>query len=97
MDVAFLDAIMISAIILLLQWSFEGNITGAFSMEAFTATGGRLTCIMGTKGWLKGDMKKFEVTDFLTNKHSVWNQDISSLPDMRGMQVVTLALSKILF
>ena len=63
---------------------FEGNITGAFSMEAFTATGGRLTCIMGTKGWLKGDMKKFEVTDFLTNKHSVWNQDISSLPGYEG-------------
>lgn len=36
---------------------FDNNITGAFSMEAFTATGGRLTRVMGTKGWIEGDMK----------------------------------------
>ena len=63
---------------------FDNNITGAFSMEAFTATGGRLTRIMGTKGWIEGDMKKFTVTDFLTNKKLVWNKDISSLPGYEG-------------
>ena len=63
---------------------FDNNITGAFSMEAFTATGGRLTRIMGTKGRIEGDMKKFTVTDFLTNKKLVWNKDISSLPGYEG-------------
>ena len=63
---------------------FEDNITCAFSMEAFTATGGRLTRIMGTHGWIEGDMKKFTVTDFLTNKKRVWNEDISSLPGYEG-------------
>ena len=63
---------------------FDNNITGAFSMEAFTATGGRLTRVMGTKGWIEGDMKKFTVTDFLTNKKLVWNKDISSLPGYEG-------------
>lgn len=63
---------------------FEDNITGVFSMEAFTATGGRLTRIMGTKGWIQGNMEKFEVVDFLTNKCLVWDQDISSLPGYEG-------------
>lgn len=63
---------------------FGDQITAAFSMEAFTATGGRLTRIMGTQGWIEGDMKKFTVTDFLTNKKSIWNQDISSLPGYEG-------------
>lgn len=66
------------------SFEFDGNITGAFSMEAFTATGGRLTRIMGTKGWIEGDMKKFTVTDFLTRKQLVWNKDISSLPGYEG-------------
>lgn len=69
---------------LVVSMEFADHVTAAFSMEAFTATGGRLTRIMGTRGWIEGDMKKFTVTDFLTNKKSVWNQDISALPGYEG-------------
>lgn len=63
---------------------FEGKVTASFSMEAFTAEGGRLIRVMGTKGYVDGDMKSFMVTDFLTGQKSVWAQDISSLPGYEG-------------
>lgn len=59
---------------------FKGGLTAGFNMEAFTSYSGRYTRIMGTKGDIVGDMKKFTVTDFLTAKQSVWNDDVSTLP-----------------
>lgn len=59
---------------------FEGGLTAAFSMEAFTSYEGRRTRIMGTKGDVVGDMTSFTHTDFLTGKQTVWNEDISDLP-----------------
>lgn len=59
---------------------FKGGLTAGFNMEAFTSYSGRYTRIMGTKGDIVGDMKTFTVTDFLTAKQSVWNEDISTLP-----------------
>ncbi len=63
---------------------FESGITAAFSMEAHTSSGGRKTRIMGTKGDITGDMKSFTITDFLTNKQTVWNEDITDLPGYQG-------------
>ena len=54
---------------------FEGNITAAFSMEAFTSYGGRRTRVMGSMGDIVGDMSSFTLTDFRTGKKTEWKQD----------------------
>jgi len=43
---------------------FEDNVTASFSMEAFTPWGGRRTRIMGSMGYIEGDMSKFTQYDF---------------------------------
>jgi hypothetical protein len=50
---------------------FEGGITGSFSMEAFTPYHGRRTRIMGSMGFIEGDMETFTVHDFRTIKKEV--------------------------
>ncbi len=47
---------------------FDGNITAAFSMEAFTSYGGRRTRLMGAMGDLYGDMHELHLTDFRNNQ-----------------------------
>lgn len=47
---------------------FEGGITASFSMEAFTPWGGRRTRIMGSMGYIEGDMDRFTIYDFRTGK-----------------------------
>lgn len=54
---------------------FENGVTANFSMEAFTASHGRRTRIMGSMGEIVGDMTKFTYTDFRTEKVSVWSAD----------------------
>jgi Oxidoreductase family, NAD-binding Rossmann fold/Oxidoreductase family, C-terminal alpha/beta domain len=54
---------------------FEGGVTAAFSMEAFTSYDGRRTRIMGSLGDVVGDMTSFVMTDFLTGKKTEWKQD----------------------
>lgn len=63
---------------------FEDGITSSFTMDAFTPSGGRRTRIMGTKGFIDGDMKSFCVTDFRTMKRSRWNKSIQELSDYKG-------------
>ncbi|MBP8244709.1 MAG: Gfo/Idh/MocA family oxidoreductase, partial [Chitinophagaceae bacterium] len=53
---------------------FEGNITAAFSMEAFTSYEGRRTRVMGSMGDIVGDMSSFTLTDFRTGKKTEWKQ-----------------------
>lgn len=67
-----------------MNMKFEGGLTAGFNMEALTSYGGRHTRIMGTKGDIVGNMKQFTVTDFLTNKKTLWNEDISDLPGYEG-------------
>lgn len=67
-----------------MNMKFEGGLTAGFNMEALTSYGGRHTRIMGTKGDIVGNMKQFTVTDFLTNKKMLWNEDISDLPGYEG-------------
>jgi predicted dehydrogenase len=63
---------------------FEGNITAAFSMEAFTSSGGRHTRIMGTKGEIFGNMQSMTVSDFLTKEKTVWDaRDIADLEEYK--------------
>jgi Oxidoreductase family, NAD-binding Rossmann fold/Oxidoreductase family, C-terminal alpha/beta domain len=53
---------------------FEGGLTAAFSMEAFTSYEGRRTRIMGSLGDVVGDMSSFVITDFLTGQKTEWKQ-----------------------
>jgi hypothetical protein len=53
---------------------FDKNVTAAFSMEAFTATEGRRTKVMGSMGEIVGDMTSFTMTDFRTGKQTTWEQ-----------------------
>ena len=50
---------------------FEGGITAAFTMTAFTEAGGRRTSIFGTKGEIYGDGSTIRVHDFLTDSTRV--------------------------
>jgi hypothetical protein len=59
---------------------FDGGLTAAFSMEAFTSYEGRRTRIMGSLGDVVGDMSSFVLTDFLTGQKSEWSQST----DMHG-------------
>lgn len=43
---------------------FDDNITASFSMEAFTPWGGRRTRIMGSMGFIEGDMTQFTIYNF---------------------------------
>jgi predicted dehydrogenase len=54
---------------------FEGGVTAAFSMEAFTSYDGRRTRVMGSLGDIVGDMTSFTVTNFLTGEKTTWKQE----------------------
>ena len=54
---------------------FDGGLTAAFSMEAFTSYDGRRTRVMGSLGDVVGDMTAFTMTDFLTGKKTEWKQE----------------------
>jgi len=60
---------------------FGDNITASFTMDAFSPKGGRRTRIMGTMGFIEGDMKEFTVTDFLTRTPRVWNMKVAEIPE----------------
>jgi predicted dehydrogenase len=45
---------------------FEGGVTAALTVSAFTPMGRRRTRIMGTRGFLDGDGERLTVTDFVT-------------------------------
>ena len=53
-------------------------------MDAFTPWGGRRTRIMGTKGFIEGDMKTFTFYDFRSGHKSVWDQKVSEIAEYKG-------------
>ena len=63
---------------------FKDNVTASFSMDAFTPWGGRRTRIMGTKGFIEGDMTSFTFYDFRTQHKSVWNQKVNEIAEYKG-------------
>ena len=63
---------------------FEGGATASFTMDAFTPWGGRRTRIMGTKGFIEGDMKTFTFYDFRSGHKSVWDQKVSEIAEYKG-------------
>ena len=63
---------------------FEGGTSASFTMSAFSPQGGRRTRILGTMGYLEGDMKQFTVWDYLTRTPKVWDRKVSDIPEYRG-------------
>ena len=63
---------------------FQDGVTASFTMDAFTPWGGRRTRIMGTKGFIEGDMKTFTFHDFRTGHKSVWDQKVSEIAEYKG-------------
>ncbi len=60
---------------------FDGDVTASFTMDAFSPKGGRRTRVMGTMGFIEGDMKEFIVTDFLTRTPKIWNMNVAEIPE----------------
>jgi hypothetical protein len=50
---------------------FAGGVTASFSMEAFTPFGGRRTRVMGSMGYIEGDMSEMRIVDFRTRQSTV--------------------------
>jgi len=63
---------------------FEKDKTASFTMDAFTPWGGRRTRIMGTNGFIEGDMSKFVSWDFRTKKTKVWSSEVEELEEYKG-------------
>lgn len=63
---------------------FDGDVTGSFTMDAFTPWGGRRTRIMGTMGFIEGDSKKFTVWDFKTRTPKVWSMEVEEVAEYKG-------------
>jgi Oxidoreductase family, C-terminal alpha/beta domain len=58
---------------------FQDDVTASFSMEAFTSYGGRRTRVMGSMGDIVGDMEKFTLTDFRTEKKLEWDAKVDDV------------------
>lgn len=63
---------------------FEGGITSSFTMDAFCPRGGRRTRIMGTIGYIEGDMNTFTIYDFRSNKRLVWDGKVLEEGEYKG-------------
>jgi predicted dehydrogenase len=55
---------------------FDDEITATLSLEAFTPWSGRRTRVMGSHGYLDGDMQRLEAHDFRTGEVSTWTSDV---------------------
>ena len=64
--------------------TFEGGKTASFSMDAFTPLSGRRTRIMGTMGFIEGDMKQFTLWDFKTGQSKVWQMTVEDAEEYKG-------------
>lgn len=63
---------------------FDEGKTASFSMDAFSPWGGRRTRIMGTKGYIEGDAKKFTLWDFKTRSKKVWSMEFEEIEEYKG-------------
>ena len=62
---------------------FKDGVTASFTMDAFTPFGGRRIRIMGTKGFIEGNGKKFTFYDFLTGHIGVWDKDVEEIEEYK--------------
>ena len=66
------------------EMTFEDGKTASFSMDAFTPLSGRRTRIMGTMGFIEGDMKQFTLWDFKSGKSMVWEMTVEDVEEYKG-------------
>jgi predicted dehydrogenase len=55
---------------------FDDDVTASFSMDAFTPMSGRRTRVMGSHGFLDGNMQHLEAHDFRTGRVTQWISDV---------------------
>jgi hypothetical protein len=63
---------------------FKDNITASFNMEAFTPWGGRRTRVMGSMGFIEGDMSQFTVYDFRTGKSKKYESNVLDVANYKN-------------
>ena len=66
------------------EMTFEDGKTASFSMDAFTPLSGRRTRIMGTMGFIEGDMKQFTLWDFKSGQSKVWQMTVEDVEEYKG-------------
>jgi hypothetical protein len=63
---------------------FEDGVTASFSMEAFTPWGRRRTRVMGSMGYIEGDMNEMAVYDFRTGERQVIEARVLDVDEYAG-------------
>ncbi|OJW03189.1 MAG: oxidoreductase [Sphingobacteriales bacterium 44-61] len=63
---------------------FKDNITASFNMEAFTPWGGRRTRVMGSMGFIEGDMSKFTIYDFRTDQSKTYESKVLDVANYKN-------------
>ena len=63
---------------------FDGGVTASFSMEAFTPWGGRRTRVMGSMGYIEGDMDRLEIHDFRSSERTVLETTVLDVDQYAG-------------
>lgn len=63
---------------------FKDNVTASFNMEAFTPWGGRRTRVMGSMGFIEGDMSQFTIYDFRTGKSQKYESKVLDVANYKN-------------
>lgn len=63
---------------------FDKDVTATFNMEAFTPWGGRRTRVMGSLGYIEGDMDQFTVWDFRTDKSKKYESKVLDVENYKN-------------
>lgn len=63
---------------------FDGGVTASFSMEAFTPWGGRRTRVMGSMGYIEGDMGRMEIYDFRSGERTALETKVLDVDQYAG-------------
>lgn len=63
---------------------FKDNVTASFNMEAFTPWGGRRTRVMGSMGFIEGDMSQFTIYDFRTDKSKTYESKVLDVENYKN-------------
>lgn len=63
---------------------FKGGVTASFNMEAFTPWGGRRTRVMGSMGFIEGDMNQLTIHDFRTDKIKTFESKVLDVTNYKN-------------
>ena len=63
---------------------FGDGVTASFSMEAFTPWGGRRPRVMGSMGYIEGDMERMEIYDFRSGERTALETKVLDVDQYAG-------------